>query len=62
MFVVEGIQKDGTQTKYYPAQKASMVANEKSMISDTGTRTLVSYVRGSYDNHLHHIGKRYLFL
>ena len=28
--------------------------------SDTGTRTLVSCVKGKYANHLHHIGNCYL--
>ena len=32
------------------------VAHQRSNSSDTGTRTLVSCVKGKYANHLHHIG------
>ena len=40
--------------RYRGTKKFPIPGNKK--VSDTGTRTRVSCVRGKYANHLHHIG------
>ena len=44
------------QLKHNTVQRHHHRAKYKKRCSDTGTRTLVSCVKGKYANHLHHIG------